>query len=141
MFKLIPLVFLSLAACAPAVAQQHDGARLLEQLQKADTNRDGAVSRAEFTAFRASQFTRLDRNNDGFVTDSDIPRFVQNRLPPDMSGDKLQATFDNNKDGKVSQSEFVNGPALMFDRADANGDSIVTSQELETIRAALANRQ
>lgn len=141
MLKLVPLAFLSLAACAPAMAQPHDGARMLEQLEKADTNGDGAVSRQEFTAFRATQFTRIDRNGDGFITDDDIPRFVQNRLPPEMSGDNLRATFDANKDGKVSQAEFVSGPALMFDRADANSDNTVTRAELEAVRAALAARK
>lgn len=140
MLKLIPLAFLALAACTPAMAQQHGGARLFEQLEKADMNNDGAISRQEFTAFRATQFTRLDRNADGFITDSDIPRFVQNRLPPEMTGDNLRATFDANKDGKVGQAEFVNGPALMFDRADANGDNTVTQAELEVVRAALGSR-
>lgn len=141
MLKLIPLAFLSLAACAPAAAQQHDGSRMLEQLEKADTNNDGAISKAEFTAYRASQFKRIDRNGDGFITDSDIPARLQRRLPPEMSSDKMQATFDVNKDGKVSEQEYTSGPSLMFDRADTNGDSVVTKQELQALRTALANRQ
>lgn len=141
MLKLVPLVLLSLAACGPAMAQQRDGGRMLEQLEKADANGDGAVSRQEFTSFRAAQFTRMDRNGDGFITDTDIPRFVQNRLPPEMSGDNMRATFDANKDGKVSQSEFVNGPSLVFDRTDTNGDGAVARTELEAARAALAARR
>lgn len=141
MLKFIPLALLSLTACAPAIAQQHDGTRMLEQLEKADSNKDGAISRAELTAHRASQFDRLDRNKDGFITDNDIPKMVQNRLPPEMSGDKLRANFDANKDGKVSEAEFVNGPSLMFDRADTNGDNLVAQSELQAVRAALASRQ
>ena len=141
MLKIIPLAFLSLAACAPALAQQHDGTRMLDQMEKADANGDGAVSRTEFTAFRASQFGRLDRNKDGFITDSDIPKMVQSRLPAEMSGDKLRASFDANKDGKVSEAEFVNGPSVLFDRADTNGDNMVSKAELNAMRTALANRQ
>lgn len=139
--KIASLTILLLVACSPADAQQHDGARMIAQLEKADANHDGAVSRQEFTAFRASQFTRLDRNHDGFFTDNDIPAFAKNRIPPELSFDTLKASFDGNNDGKISQAEFVNGPSLMFERVDANQDGLVTEAELNTARAALAARR
>ncbi|OYW18045.1 MAG: hypothetical protein B7Z52_05745, partial [Burkholderiales bacterium 12-64-5] len=116
MLRLLPAALLALSACAPAQAQDRDGARLIEQIEKADANGDGAISRTEFTAYRSTQFGRLDRNKDGFVTDSDIPAALQKRLPPEMSIDKLKAAFDANGDGKLSQQEFVNGPTAAFDR-------------------------
>ena len=135
------LALLALAACSPASAQQHDGSRMIAQLEKADTNHDGAVSRNEFTAFRATQFERIDRNRDGYLTESDIPSFAKNRIPEEMSIENLQVTFDVNKDAKVSKQEFVNGPALMFDRVDMNKDNIVTRTELEAARAMLEARR
>lgn len=139
MSRLLPAAILVLAACAPAQAQDRDGARLIEQIEKADTNGDGAISRSEFTAHRATQFSRLDRDQNGYVTESDIPGFVQKRLPPEMSLDKMKAAFDTNKDGKLSQSEFVNGPTAAFDRIDANGDNTVTRAEIDQARAMLAS--
>lgn len=139
MSRLLPAAILVLAACAPAQAQDRDGARLIEQIEKADTNGDGAISRNEFTAHRATQFSRLDRDQNGYVTESDIPSFVQKRLPPEMSLDKMKAAFDTNKDGKLSQSEFVNGPTAAFDRIDANGDNTVTRAEIDQARAMLAS--
>jgi Ca2+-binding EF-hand superfamily protein len=141
MKSVLPLSLLALAACSPASAQQHDGSRMIAQLEKADTNHDGAVSREEFTGFRATQFERIDRNNDGHMTDSDIPAFAKNRIPEEMSIETLKTNFDVNKDGKISKPEFVNGPALMFDRVDTNKDNIVTKAELETARALLEARQ
>ena len=139
MLRLLPAAILALSACAPAQAQNRDGARLIEQLEKSDTNGDGAISRDEFIAGRSAQFARLDRNKDGYFTDSDIPGIVKNRLPPEMSVDSMKATFDANGDGKVSQSEFVNGPTAAFDRIDANGDNTVTRTEIDQARAMLAS--
>lgn len=137
--RLLPFAMFALVACAPAQAQNPDGARLIEQIEKADANGDGAVSRSEFTAYRTTQFSRLDRNSDGFITDGDIPGFVQKRLPPDMSYDSLKTRFDTNGDGKISKTEYVNGPTTAFDRVDANGDDLVTRAEIDQARAMIAS--
>ncbi len=141
MKSVLPLAFLAVVACSSASAQQHDGSRIIAQLEKADANRDGAVSRDEFTTFRATQFQRIDRNNDGYMTDIDMPAFAKNRIPEEMSIETLKANFDVDRDGKVSKPEFVNGPALMFDRVDTNKDNIVNRAELEAARALLEARQ
>jgi Ca2+-binding EF-hand superfamily protein len=120
---------LSAAACAtPAMAQ--DGSRMIQQLEQADANRDGMVSRAEFLAYRAGQFDRLDRNGDAVLNAADMPRFeriktlMQSRI----------AAFDSNGDGTVTRAEFASGPTIAFDQADANHDGQVTRAELESAR-------
>lgn len=139
---ILPIALLALAAM-PACAQQpqRDGTRLLDQLEKADTNGDGSISRQEFVANRETQFTRLDRNHDGFMTQGDIPRMVKRRRPESgASIDQMIAALDKDGDGKVSRDEFVNGPAPVFNLADKDGDGVVTKAELESARATLANR-
>ena len=138
--KILPAAFFLLVACQPASAQQHDGARALAQLEKADTNGDGAVSKQEYTSFRTSQFSRIDRNGDGFLTDNDIPAIAKSRIPPEMSMDTLKANFDVNRDGKISRAEFTNGPTIVFDRVDANKDGIATQAEFNAARTAFASR-
>jgi Ca2+-binding EF-hand superfamily protein len=119
---------------APAFAQ--DNARMIERLRAADTNHDGAVSRGEFVSFRAQQFSRLDRNQDGFISEDDAPRFAARRMGANgLSPQQLQAAFDVNHDGRVSQSEFVGGPTPVFDRVDANANGLATEAEFD---AALA---
>jgi Ca2+-binding EF-hand superfamily protein len=138
MKRLLPLLA-ALALTAPAFAQTRDGARLLDQLEKADANKDGAVSKTEFLDLRADQFARIDRNKDGYITDSDIPARAKKRMP-ELSSDTLRTNFDADKDGRVSRAEFVDGPAMVFDRVDANGDGLATRAEFDAARAALAAR-
>ncbi len=124
------LAALVLVATATAATAQTDS-RLLERLRAADSNGDSAISRAELIAYRATNFTRIDRNGDGALTDDDIPFFMRGRGGPvDIAS--LKAQFDRNRDGRVSRDEFVNGPTLMFDLADTNRDGILTRAELDT---------
>lgn len=135
--------FLLLAACSPqpALAQQFDGSRIVQQLERADTNGDGVVTKPEFRAQRQAQFARIDRNGDGFMAGDDIPRRLRNRAPAGgQSVDQMIKQFDANADGKVNQAEFVDGPTLVFDRVDSNADGRVTTAEMEAARTAFAAR-
>ncbi len=139
MKKLVLIAALASALAAPAFAQAPDASRMIERLREADANNDGVVSRAEFASHRASQFTRFDRNGDGYLTDDDIPRFAARRGGA-MNPETMIEQFDSNSDGRVSQSEFANGPTPAFDRVDSNGDDRATEAEftaaLETARSA-----
>lgn len=123
-----------LASATPALAQAApDMSNALERIMQADANNDGQVTKAEFLAHRAQQFSRLDRNGDGFITMDDVPRLLASRFQPRLQ--MLQQQFDANHDGKVSHDEFVNGPTRGFDMADANHDGIVTRDEVRTALA------
>ncbi|MEZ5304852.1 MAG: EF-hand domain-containing protein, partial [Verrucomicrobiales bacterium] len=85
--------FLTLAAVAltsaAAIADEGDKPKKehnpLKQLAKADTDKDGKVSEAEFVEFAKNrkkpldeekakkQFAKMDKNSDGFVTGDEIP--------------------------------------------------------------------
>ncbi|MFZ5832473.1 MAG: alpha/beta hydrolase fold domain-containing protein, partial [Planctomycetota bacterium] len=49
--------------------------------------------------------------------------------------ESLTARHDKNKDGKVTKDEFT-GPAPLFARIDADGDGVVTREELEKMPTA-----
>lgn len=59
-------------------------------LKKADTNKDGKISKDEFTAYEQSLFTEIDGNKDGLITrgelvdyrDAKIAEFRKNNPPP-----------------------------------------------------------
>lgn len=129
-------LFLLLCAVSSAATAANPNAAMLSRLDGADANRDGAISKPELIAFRSTNFARLDRDDNGVLTRSDIPAFVS-RINPNLNFDSLMAQFDANRDGKVSRDEFVNGPTVIFDAADANRDGLLTTEERQTaIKAA-----
>lgn len=114
-----------------------DGARTgqpdARRLFAADSDRDGAVTLAEFsTAFPQAPdgaFARLDRNGDGKIDKGDRPE--------DLAANQ-------NKDRKLSleQAEAVmpRMNAELFARLDRDGDGFLSGQELEAARRR-ANRE
>jgi len=75
-----------------------------QRLSQADTNKDNAVTKAEFDAFRASRpgrganwarptFEQLDKNGDGKIVASEVPAWSWQRL----------SQADTNKDNAVTK--------------------------------------
>ena len=96
--------------------------RANEAFARLDTKKAGRISREEADAARGSM---MDRMKDRKMSRRDGP-------PPPPS----PASFDTNKDGKISRDEWLARPDPMFERADANKDGRVTREE-----AAAAARQ
>lgn len=119
-----------------AVGAGTPSGNLVDQLRQADTNHDGAVTRAEFAAWRAGQWQRMDRNGDGYFSREDLPAPLRDRWDSSRLA-KLRDDFDRNHDGRISRDEFVNGPTPGFDMADANHDGVVTEAELQAAEARL----
>ena len=117
---------------APAMAQMR-GEGVFE---RADVNKDGAVTREEFITTRAEHFTKLDRNSDGYIDSNDVPERLAKRRAQNGGGDILAKQFDADGDGKVSKEEFVNGPTSAFDRADTNKDNVLDTKELAAAKQA-----
>lgn len=93
MRRTLPLSFLAAAALS-ALAAEGPAQRFLQRLARDDANRDGKVSRQEFTG-PARLFERLDANRDGVVTTDEANAFArrirdrrgpmsQARLPDDV---------------------------------------------------------
>lgn len=103
----------------------------VELIRQADTNHDGVISHDEFMSARIARFDRMDRNHDGHLDDSDLPRFVGSRAG---AADKFHAAMqmaDTDHDGKVSRDEFVNGGSRMFGMIDTDHDGVIDPDELQ----------
>ena len=92
------------AAAKPGVTLAKFEARREKAFIKADTDGDGKVSLAEWTAFQterkakgdpAKSFARMDANKDGFVDKSELDAFLAKRF----------ARLDQNGDGVLSADE------------------------------------
>jgi hypothetical protein len=134
-FKRIPalvgsvLIGPALFLAVPASAQPSDQMRQL--LERADTDGDGEVTRAEFDRVRADMFARLDRNGDGHVDRKDRPQMFGGRF--DQAYQAL-AALDTNGDHRISRAELANGEAPVFVVGDTNGDQVLSRAEIAALR-------
>ncbi|PTQ13618.1 calcium-binding protein [Sphingomonas oleivorans] len=126
-------------------------ARVRERFAAIDTNRDGAVTKAEHDAYRekkhgerrAALFARLDKDGNGQISQAEFMARPERGEAGEWGhrghhrghgfagfgrGDRF-AAMDANKDGRVTLAEASARPLAMFDRADANKDGTVTPEE------------
>jgi len=123
----LALLSASAVIAAPSWAQSSNGAQ--QMLERADANEDGAITREELVQSRANAFARLDRNEDGVVNKKDRPPpMFRKRF--NEAVEQLLQQFDADGDGNLTRAEFVDGPTTGFDAADANGDDILSADEL-----------
>lgn len=118
----------ALIIAAPGHAQSHDQMRQL--LERADTNGDGNITRAEFDRVRSEMFARLDRNGDGHVDSKDRPRMFGDRFDQAY---RMLTSLDTNGDRRISRTELANGDAPAFVAGDTNGDDVLSRTEIAAL--------
>ena len=98
----------------------------------ADTNKDGAVSRAEFVAMNAARFVRMDKNQDGRLSfEERIPERAPNGLRPlDPAAPWRPGDADANGDHFITRDEFFLNVGIIFARFDANRDDQIAGDEI-----------
>lgn len=124
---------LALLSSVPLAANAQSGGAD-EMLNRADLNRDGAISRSEIVQLREQVFKRMDRNSDGYVDPKDRPsRMGASRF--DDAFQSLQIRFDNDGDQQISRSELIEAPSPAFDVADLDGDGVLSAAEMTALRS------
>ncbi|MFN7919534.1 MAG: hypothetical protein U0Q16_05520 [Bryobacteraceae bacterium] len=99
-----------------------------------DTDGDGTVSQAEI-ANSAQSLAKLDRNNDGRITEEEVrPNFGPGgpggrRNPAEMAS-RMMEEWDANGDGKLTKNELPERMQERFGDADKNGDGWLSKEEL-----------
>ena len=78
-----------------------------------------ALNRADFLDMVDHRFAQLDANHDSELDQNEIPARHHDIIE----------SFDVNHDGKVTKDEFEKGSLARFDKADTNGDKVLTGQE------------
>jgi Ca2+-binding EF-hand superfamily protein len=108
----------TLAAVAGAATAQQPARPALERqahAQRADTDGDGRISRAEFVARRVERLTAADADGDGTVTREELQ--VRGDAHRAQRAETRFARLDANGDGAVSREEFTAPRAARADGA------------------------
>lgn len=127
------VVLLALALAAPATSAPAKGARgdvtraqmlaeVRQVFDRADTNKDGFMSRAEFRVRMGAVLNRTPPGTAGAPTKAEAQRLL----------DAANAAFnavDTDGNGKLSRTEASRRPLASFDMMDANHDGVLTLAE------------
>jgi hypothetical protein len=93
-----------------------------------DANHDGIYTCDEWKSYLDRLFTLADRNRDGHLDPSE---FKIIRRAGTSFTDADFGYFDENQDGKITRSEFVDKPSEFILQFDKNGDCRVTPDEMK----------
>lgn len=97
------------------------------QLKIFDTDGDGRLTRDELTRGLQLAFAQFDADKDGSLSPTEARALNDQRRQQSSTSSPV---FDWNADGRVDFKEFANQQLALFDRLDANGDQVLTDQEI-----------
>lgn len=129
---------LATAACGFAQAQSGSNTSAARHgIFQSDSNSDGVLTRGEFDAGRATQFARLDADNNGQLTREEMradrgARGEHRGRRGHRGGPGGPGGFegaDANNDGNITRDEFLARPIAMFERLDANSNGVIEASE------------
>lgn len=103
------------------------GGFALKRLKRMDSDKNGAISKAEFMAGRATEFKGLDTNHDTMVDPAEIGAAMAE--PAEFRTKRFLKRADVNRDGKVTREEFEQGPRAQFASRDLNSDGKITAED------------
>jgi Ca2+-binding EF-hand superfamily protein len=95
-----------------------------------DENKDGKVTKDEFDAYVKKRFAEADLNNDGKISDDDLPPMMRGRNVLSGEGGGMPMGLGMRHGGMGGSMGGQMGGGMMFLRgADANKDGVVTLDE------------
>jgi len=117
-----------------------------------DTDKDGAISKAEFAVGRDTMFQKLDANSDGAFTREEATAGAQawrkksteagKTMSPEREAkhkeraEKMFNDLDADKDGKITKAEFNAAGDKLFARMDVNADGKIVKGEGRPVKPA-----
>ncbi len=110
------------------------GARLEDLFKRADTDGDGAVSKAELDAAREARFKEMDTDGSGKVSAEEIVAWRMKRR-----AERWIARRDADGDGELSLDETPNRTDRIM-RFDLDENGVVTRTELRLARPGVFRR-
>ncbi len=140
-FAFPALALVTLVAAMPAWAEGGkrggDGAMMLETFDAIDADKDGKLTEAEISAFRAARFAAADADKNGLLSAEELAAMHMSQATGRMAkrSAKMIEHLDADEDGQLSAEELAEMPMRQspFERADADGDGAISKAELETM--------
>lgn len=111
-------------------------------LSSADANKDGKITKEEFTAYRTAQTAGIDADKDGKLSVSELVA-MRIKDAPDQATEmatRMVKSMDVDGDGLLSAAELVSMPMPpdAFDLADTNKDGVIDQAEAEAAMQMMA---
>ena len=137
----------------------NQGASMADRMLRTyDANKDGKVTRDEYLAGIRKQFAEMDLNNDGRITDDDLPPMMRGRnvlaggdgavdggIDRDRRGQngfpllRMLRDADSNKDGVITLDEALAAADKRFQLLDRNKDGAIDTADFEALRKEMSD--
>ena len=106
----------------------HHGMHSMNMLKKADANKDGTITKDELRASQQNRFKAIDTNNDGVIGVEEVQQRMARRM--EKRAKRMTRRFDANRDGKVTEEEFLAAADKRLYVMDLNDDGQITKDEM-----------
>jgi Ca2+-binding EF-hand superfamily protein len=117
-------------------------------------NKDGKVTKDAFLAEAKRRFTQMDLNNDGKITDDDLPPMMRGKGVLKADGPSGRGSMgplgrmvedlrkaDPKNDGVVTVESYMAFNTKRFDELDRNKDGVVDKADFEAMRKDMTDYQ
>jgi Ca2+-binding EF-hand superfamily protein len=127
----------STGATTPMPTMSASGVQMMkDRFAAADTNHDGKVSKAEWDAANKARFATLDTNHDGKMSMDEVTAALKGKT--EMSPADYMKQSDTDKNGSISEAEYVGAWDARFDSMDTNHDGSMAKDEQDAAVAGMA---
>jgi hypothetical protein len=111
-------------------------------LSALDANGDNVIDAKEI-AGAADALKKLDKNNDGKITQDELRPAIPQRGPMQAGGNSEEMVtrlmqFDKNADGKLSKDELPERMQNMMEKGDLNKDGFLDKDEIRKVAQSQA---
>lgn len=113
---------------------------MMAAFDKMDADKDGKLTEAEITAYKAALFAEADTSKDGKLSPEELLAMHEKATAARKlaQATEMAKRLDGDGDGQISMAELDKGPRPIgaFDKLDTDGDGAVSKAELEAAREA-----
>jgi hypothetical protein len=113
-------------AAGVAFAGDDDGPDRGGRWEKLDANGDGVITLNELDSKQSEFFAEADSDGDGALSKEEMKAHHQKK----RAGKMAQHLGDENGDGVVDRSEYDAAADVRFDKLDADGNGVISEEEL-----------